>query len=112
MIELTGKLVGFDDLDKQIMELLEGNPRMTCLEMGKITGHPDTTVHFRIKRLKSIGVLFPSRISLLDSIKKEEELVLQLEDFKLATKKKVDEQDTFIRLLSRRLTRLEEKMNR
>lgn len=46
-----------DDLDHQILEYLRDDSRMPFTNIAKKLKVPDTTVHFRVKKLREMGVI-------------------------------------------------------
>lgn len=46
-----------DEKDKQILELLQSNSKLTSNQISKKTGLPITTVHNRIKKLEKNGTI-------------------------------------------------------
>ncbi|MHA1431884.1 MAG: Lrp/AsnC family transcriptional regulator, partial [Candidatus Freyarchaeota archaeon] len=44
-------LVEIDDLDRKILALLQENSRVPFTQIAKELDVPDTTVHFRVKKL-------------------------------------------------------------
>jgi Lrp/AsnC family transcriptional regulator for asnA, asnC and gidA len=51
---LKGEL---DELDHKILEFLQEDSRMPFTNIAKKLNVPDTTVHFRVKKLREIGVI-------------------------------------------------------
>lgn len=49
--------LSLDDVDHRILELLREDGRMTMRAIGKRVGLPDTTVHSRVRRMKTLGVI-------------------------------------------------------
>jgi len=50
-------MVQLDDLDREILRLLKEDARMTISEIAEKLGRPESTVHFRIKKLQEKGVI-------------------------------------------------------
>ena len=46
-----------DDLDRKILTFLQDDSRMPFTNIAKKLNVPDTTVHFRVKKLKELGVI-------------------------------------------------------
>ena len=46
-----------DDLDRKILKFLHNDSRMPFTNIAKKLNVPDTTVHFRVKKLKELGVI-------------------------------------------------------
>lgn len=46
-----------DDLDHKILKFLQEDSRMPFTNIAKKLNVPDTTVHFRVRKLKEIGVI-------------------------------------------------------
>ncbi|NMC60591.1 MAG: winged helix-turn-helix transcriptional regulator [Candidatus Methanofastidiosa archaeon] len=42
------------DIDQKIIDVMKDNARISITEISKLTGIPDTTIHFRLKKLKDI----------------------------------------------------------
>ncbi len=49
--------LGLDEIDCTILHLLKENSRMSFQEMSKRTGISDATIQFRVKRMRSWGVI-------------------------------------------------------
>ncbi|MHA1786350.1 MAG: Lrp/AsnC family transcriptional regulator [Candidatus Helarchaeota archaeon] len=56
------------DLDEKILELLKEDSRKAFTKIAKELDVPDTTIHFRVKKLKESGII--KRFSILTSITK------------------------------------------
>lgn len=46
-----------DETDLKIISILKDNSRTTIRDICRMIGLPDTTVHFRIKKMKESGVI-------------------------------------------------------
>ena len=46
-----------DELDRQILEILQKNARIPFTEIARRLDKPDTTIHFRIKKMTDIGII-------------------------------------------------------
>lgn len=57
-------MINIDDKDKQILELLKANSKLTSQQISKKTSIPITTIHNRIKKLESEGVITKYSITL------------------------------------------------
>ncbi len=42
------------DIDEKIIEIMKENARISITDISKITQIPDTTIHFRLRKLKNI----------------------------------------------------------
>lgn len=42
------------DIDLKIIDVMKDNARISITDISKLTGIPDTTIHFRLKRMKDI----------------------------------------------------------
>jgi len=42
------------DIDEKIIEIMKENARISITDISKITEIPDTTIHFRLRKLKNI----------------------------------------------------------
>jgi len=40
------------DIDQKIIDVMKENARISITDISKITNIPDTTIHFRLKKLK------------------------------------------------------------
>jgi Lrp/AsnC family transcriptional regulator for asnA, asnC and gidA len=52
-----GKRWDLDEVDSAILRLLQKNSRMSYQEMSKQTGISDATIQFRLKRMKTRGII-------------------------------------------------------
>ena len=50
-------MVQLDDLDRAILRLLKEDARLTISEIAERLNRPESTVHFRIKKLQEKGVI-------------------------------------------------------
>ena len=46
-----------DEVDRSILKFLRENSRMSMQEMSRLSGIPDATIQFRLKRLKANGII-------------------------------------------------------
>lgn len=46
-----------DELDKQILAILQGNARIAFTDIARQLDSPDTTIHFRVRRMKDKGII-------------------------------------------------------
>lgn len=46
-----------DELDLKILQILYEDSRIAFTEIARILNVPDTTVHFRVKKMKKQGVI-------------------------------------------------------
>lgn len=42
------------DIDQKIIDVMKENARISITDISKITNIPDTTIHFRLKKLKNV----------------------------------------------------------
>lgn len=70
-----------DDLDRAILRLLKKDARLTISEIAEELGRPESTVHFRIKKLIERGVIDHYTILLGEGLrpKKTALVILQVE---------------------------------
>jgi len=59
--------VELTDLDEKILTLLSEDSRKAFTKIAKELGVPDTTIHFRVKKLRDSGII--KKFSILTSIK-------------------------------------------
>ncbi|GAB6102275.1 Lrp/AsnC family transcriptional regulator [Thermococcus atlanticus] len=50
-------MVQLDDLDRAILRLLKEDARLTISEIGEKLKKPESTIHFRIKKLQERGII-------------------------------------------------------
>ncbi|WP_461866614.1 Lrp/AsnC family transcriptional regulator [Thermococcus sp.] len=50
-------MVQLDDLDRAILRLLKEDARLTISEIGEKLNKPESTIHFRIKKLQERGII-------------------------------------------------------
>ncbi|WP_461864230.1 Lrp/AsnC family transcriptional regulator [Thermococcus sp.] len=50
-------MVQLDDLDRAILRLLKKDARLTISEIGEKLRKPESTIHFRIKKLQERGII-------------------------------------------------------
>ncbi|KYC44306.1 MAG: putative HTH-type transcriptional regulator [Candidatus Methanofastidiosum methylothiophilum] len=48
------KIVFMKEIDQKIIDVMRDNARISITDISKITDIPDTTIHFRLKKLKNI----------------------------------------------------------
>jgi Lrp/AsnC family leucine-responsive transcriptional regulator len=53
----TAYIYGVEDLDRQIIDLLSADGRMSYTDLGKATGLSTSAVHQRVRRLEERGVI-------------------------------------------------------
>src|SRR6476660_4902881 len=53
----TAYICGVEDLDRQIIDLLSADGRMSYTDLGKATGLSTSAVHQRVRRLEERGVI-------------------------------------------------------
>jgi DNA-binding Lrp family transcriptional regulator len=46
-----------DDIDRKLLEILQGNARISTADMARLVGRSRSTVQFRIDRLERTGVI-------------------------------------------------------
>jgi DNA-binding Lrp family transcriptional regulator len=46
-----------DELDKQILSILQENARVAFTEIARQLDAPDTTIHFRVRRMQEKGII-------------------------------------------------------
>ncbi len=46
-----------DELDRQILSILQGNARIAFTDIARQLNSPDTTIHFRVRRMKDKGII-------------------------------------------------------
>ncbi|AFK22624.1 Lrp/AsnC family transcriptional regulator [Pyrococcus sp. ST04] len=61
--------IQLDDLDRAILKLLKGDARLTIAEISNKLGKPESTVHFRIKKLQERGIIGKYTIILGEPLK-------------------------------------------
>ncbi len=54
---MENEIVKLDEIDKKILEILKKDARMPLEEMSKELNLSKSTIHYRIKRLKELGVI-------------------------------------------------------
>ncbi len=54
---MENEIVKLDEIDKKILEILKKDARMPLEEMSKDLNLSKSTIHYRIKRLKELGVI-------------------------------------------------------
>ena len=42
------------DIDQKIIDVMKENARISITDISKLTNIPDTTIHFRLKKLKNV----------------------------------------------------------
>jgi len=47
----------FDELDKKILSILQENARIAFTEIARQLEAPDTTIHFRVRRMQEKGII-------------------------------------------------------
>jgi DNA-binding Lrp family transcriptional regulator len=52
-----GVMIQLDDLDRAIIRLLKKNAKLTISELAEQLNKPESTIHFRIKKLAEKGVI-------------------------------------------------------
>ncbi|GAB6135366.1 Lrp/AsnC family transcriptional regulator [Thermococcus henrietii] len=62
-------MVQLDDLDRAILRLLKEDARLTISEIAERLNRPESTIHFRIKKLLERGVIERYTIILGDSLR-------------------------------------------
>lgn len=62
-------MLKLDDLDREIIKLLKEDARLTISEISSKLGKPESTIHFRIKKLQERGVIEKYTIILGDEVK-------------------------------------------
>ena len=62
-------MVQLDDLDRAILRLLKEDARLTISEIAERLNRPESTIHFRIKKLLEKGVIERYTIILGDSLR-------------------------------------------
>jgi len=62
-------MVQLDDLDRAILRLLKEDARLTISEIAERLNRPESTIHFRIKKLLEKGVIDRYTIILGDSLR-------------------------------------------
>ncbi len=74
-------MMQLDDLDRAILRLLKKDARLTISEIAEELGRPESTVHFRIKKLIERGVIDHYTILLGEGLrpKKTALVILQVE---------------------------------
>ncbi|NJE25282.1 Lrp/AsnC family transcriptional regulator [Thermococcus sp. MV5] len=74
-------MVYLDDLDRKILKLLKEDARITISEIGERLGKPESTIHFRIKKLIERGIIERYTIVLGESARPKEIafVILELE---------------------------------
>ncbi|MCJ7443974.1 MAG: Lrp/AsnC family transcriptional regulator [Methanotrichaceae archaeon] len=50
-------ILEIDEIDRSILRFLSENSRMSMQEMSRLSGIPDATIQFRLKRLKANGII-------------------------------------------------------
>ncbi|AMM53465.1 Lrp/AsnC family transcriptional regulator [Pyrococcus kukulkanii] len=61
--------IQLDDLDRAILRLLKSDARLTIAEISNKIGKPESTVHFRIKKLQEKGIIDKYTIILGEPLK-------------------------------------------
>lgn len=84
-----------DKKDMKILEILKENSKLTTSQIYKKTNIPITTVHNRIKKLESIGVIknFTININYSKINKPILAFILVTVNYNLASGKKIDQED-------------------
>lgn len=74
-------MIQLDDLDRAILRLLKKDARLTISEIAEMLNRPESTVHFRIKKLIERGVIDHYTILLGSELrpKKTALVILQVE---------------------------------
>jgi DNA-binding Lrp family transcriptional regulator len=74
-------MIQLDDLDRAIIRLLKQNAKLTISELAEALGKPESTIHFRIKKLAEKGLIYRYTILLGDELvpKKTALVVIQVE---------------------------------
>lgn len=54
---MTANLPGVEEIDRQILQLLTADGRMSFTDLGKATGLSTSAVHQRVRRLEQRGVI-------------------------------------------------------
>ncbi|AEC52452.1 hypothetical protein PNA2_1537 [Pyrococcus sp. NA2] len=68
-----------DDLDRAILKLLKKDARLTIAEISNQLKKPESTIHFRIKKLQEKGIIEKYTIILGEPIKPKELALVVLE---------------------------------
>lgn len=103
------KLNGLDDLDRNIISILEDNPRTYKRKISEKLGRTDTVIGYRIRRLENMDVLKKGPIKTVkfdESIRAEKANAEKIE--KLV--KKISDQNDLIQFIGTKLARLEKEV--
>ncbi|AEH24623.1 Lrp/AsnC family transcriptional regulator [Pyrococcus yayanosii] len=73
------QVIQLDDLDRAILKLLKEDARLTIAEISSRLNKPESTVHFRIKKLQEKGVIEKYTIILGDPLKPKHLALVVLE---------------------------------
>ncbi|MBP1912727.1 Lrp/AsnC family transcriptional regulator [Thermococcus stetteri] len=72
-------MIQLDDLDRAILKLLKQDARLTISELADRLNRPESTIHFRIKKLIEKGVIDRYTIILGEPLKPKSVVVVYIE---------------------------------
>lgn len=72
-------MIQLDDLDRAILKLLKQDARLTISELAERLNRPESTIHFRIKKLIEKGVIDRYTIILGEPLKPKSVVAVYIE---------------------------------